>query len=64
MLDELMASIEDGREEEEEEEIVIQDNTDGDAEEDAEPPRVARDPKRPSMEAIGSHSQAGAGIAS
>ena len=52
-MNELMASIEDGTEEEEE--VEIADNEDGDAEQDAEPLRVARDPKLPSMEDIECH---------
>jgi hypothetical protein len=44
MLSDLMAAVEDGQEEEE---IEIQDK---EAEQDIEPPRVARDPNPPSLD--------------
>ena len=50
VLDELMAPVEDGTEEEEE--ITIQDE---EAEQEAEPLRVARDPKLPSQEDVECH---------
>jgi hypothetical protein len=53
MLNGLMASIGDGKEEEEE--IEIADNEEGDAEQDAEPLRVARDPDPPSMDDVEGH---------
>ena len=54
MLRDLMAPVEDGRGEEEE--IEIQDEIqDEEAEQDAEPFRVARDPKLPSQEDVECH---------
>ena len=50
MLSDLMAAVEDGQEEEEE--IEIQDE---EAEQDAEPLRVARDPKLPSLDDVECH---------
>ena len=50
MLSDLMAPVEDGQEEEEEIEI-----NDDESEQDAEPLRVARDPKLPSQEDVECH---------